>query len=442
MSDSPSLDQVRAMFRDHGARRLLVKFLSPNDNSKNQIYLGGDLGVVNIVPAGEPLASTSGSHAEPIFKAPLRLSWLDVAGGVHSAPHAQLILYPQYPEVRLSGFLRGCPAAPSQVLTARDEGRLLLLGIKDDRSVIGYASMAETPLATEVSSLPLTEELGVFKLVPLVVGSVGDSRPRLLRELCRIHRAGWIEGWRLRADGARAVCTAPNCVGVTLESELGIVPNSRAEPDFEGWEIKGLTVARLDRPSSSPITLMTPEPTGGLYAESGVLAFVHRFGYPDTHGRSDRLNFGGIHRVGAMHPRTKLMLALEGYDFETQTITRSDGALALVDTNGTVAASWPFASLLAHWQKKHSRTAFVPALVRHAPSRRYHYGANVILSRGTDYLRLLDGLASGVIYYDPGIKLENASTAPAVKRRSQFRIKANALDSLYHTTQVVAACGN
>jgi hypothetical protein len=31
----------------------------------------------------------------------------------------------------------------------------------------------------------------------------------------------------------------------------------------------------------TPVTLMTPEPTGGLYCEEGVAPFLARFGYAD-----------------------------------------------------------------------------------------------------------------------------------------------------------------
>ena len=52
----------------------------------------------------------------------------------------------------------------------------------------------------------------------------------------------------------------------TLEAELGITPNGYAEPDFMGWEVKqyGVTDFIAIRPRS-PVTLMTPEPTGGIY---------------------------------------------------------------------------------------------------------------------------------------------------------------------------------
>ncbi|HEY3856869.1 MAG TPA: hypothetical protein VGO67_20995 [Verrucomicrobiae bacterium] len=50
------------------------------------------------------------------------------------------------------------------------------------------------------------------------------------------------------------------------------------------------------------------------------------------------------------------------------------------------------------------------------------------LAEGTDSLCLLKALASGKVYYDPGIKLERASTdSPKPKPRSQFRIASKTL---------------
>jgi hypothetical protein len=52
---------------------------------------------------------------------------------------------------------------------------------------------------------------------------------------------------------------------------LGISPNGRSEPDYLGWELKAY--------SGSRITLMTPEPNGGLYGEKGVAEFLRTYGY-------------------------------------------------------------------------------------------------------------------------------------------------------------------
>lgn len=119
------LDAVLARLRELGAVRFLGKALAPNDNSKNQVYFGPGFSALNLLPAGE-VRPTPGSTT---MKAPLNWSWLTPAGTLCQAPGAQLILYPQYPEVRLSGFLIGCAEAPSTVMASRDQGRMLLLGI-------------------------------------------------------------------------------------------------------------------------------------------------------------------------------------------------------------------------------------------------------------------------------------------------------------------------
>jgi len=45
---------------------------------------------------------------------------------------------------------------------------------------------------------------------------------------------------------------------------------------------------------------------------------------------------------------------------------------------------------------------------------------------------LLKAFHSGAVYYDPGMKIEQASTAKVTKKvRSQFRINSQALCALY-----------
>jgi hypothetical protein len=53
-------------------------------------------------------------------------------------------------------------------------------------------------------------------------------------------------------------------------------------------------------------------------------------------------------------------------------------------------------------------------------------------------LRLLQALASGAVYYDPGIKLENASTdKPKHKKRRQFRVASKNITALYEAVETV-----
>lgn len=222
-----------------------------------------------------------------------------------------------------------------------------------------------------------------------------------------------------------------------MEAELGIPKNSKAEPDFLGWEVKQHSVPCFDRLEAGTITLLTPEPDGGFYRERGPEEFVHKFGYADKLERADRLNFGGLHRVGERHAATKLTMMLTGYDAVRRRITEATGCLALVSDTGEVAAAWSFGKILEHWSRKHTRAVYVPSKCRTEPRRQYAYGHKVRLAERTDSLRLLAALAAGAVYYDPGIKLEHASTQPAVKRRNQFRVASKNIGVLYERVETV-----
>jgi hypothetical protein len=206
-----------------------------------------------------------------------------------------------------------------------------------------------------------------------------------------------------------------------------------------GWEVKAGQVDDFSRmPIGKPLTLMTPEPTGGVYHEHGVESFVRTFGYADKRGRTDRLNFGGVFRAGAYHEGTKLTLRLQGFDGRFDRITDAGGSLALVTNDDTVAASWSFAALAAIWNRKHAQAVYVPAEKRTAPSLQYRYAPVVRLGEGTDFLRLLSAIDDGVVYYDPALKIEAESgSKPRTKARSQFRIRSGDLPRLYRSMEGV-----
>ena len=96
MSFNPSLETLKNIFRQAGATRLVVKQLAENDNSKQQIYLGGDFKVLNDLPHGEVQANSDTKIQT--FKASLNFFWLTENGEFEKAPNAKLILYPAYPE--------------------------------------------------------------------------------------------------------------------------------------------------------------------------------------------------------------------------------------------------------------------------------------------------------------------------------------------------------
>lgn len=434
-----SLDQLRSIMRAHGVNRIYAKELAPNDNAKNQLYFRGSLEALTLLPIGE-IRSDISPKGRPIPKAALNYWWILGDGSLQRAPNAQLILYPQYPEVRLSGMLRGAPNSPSELLSQRMVGRVLLLGITPDGRILSWACSGESKIGRQYQSLGVLERIGVFTKVPLTAEvQLELPKARLQRSLASIHRKDWINSCGLRADGSRVPCLGTKCVGDTLEAELGIPRNSDSKPDFDGWEVKaGLVDNYAKLATSKAVTLMTPEPNGGFYVTEGVKAFVRRFGYVDRLGREDRMNFGGVFRVGARHPLTGLTMQLDGFDLASGKIVDPDGSLQLTDDGGVVAASWSFAKLMKHWNGKHAQAVYVPAEGRIEPNRAYRYGPKVRMGEGTDFLLLVRALGSGAAYYDPAIKLEKESTAaPEPKKRSQFRIKSSDLAVLYHRLDVV-----
>lgn len=439
-----SLSQLLQIMQSHGATRFYAKKLAPNDNSKNQVYLGGDFSALNIIPYkaiytdGNDVAGSKRDRA----KAEVSFFWID-AGGKYPAPDAQLILYPKYPEVRMSGFLKGCDKAPAEIMRVRDEGRVLFLGITHDGNVLGYATDAQDPLTKELNSRDDWETTGVFIEIPPNVDAELDTKVQLLSALRQVYQKHWIPSQKLRADGVKVPYKARNGGGYTLEAELGITPNGYAEPDYMGWEVKQYGVGDFSnyRPKSA-VTLMTPEPTGGIYRE-GVAAFLHRFGYPDKSGKPDRLNFGGVYACNrGFHNETGLCLSLTGFDNTTGRITDMEGGIVLLSRKDEVAALWSFTGIMKHWNRKHAQAAYVPSIFQ-TPPPEYAYGPKVLLCERTDFTLFLKAVAAGVVYYDPGIKIEGVSTAkPKIKPRSQFRIKHSQLTTMYHQSEVVGLAEN
>jgi hypothetical protein len=369
----------------------------------------------------------------------LDFRWLMPDGSIHSVSAAKLIYYPQYPEVRFSGFLRGSNCIPTEFLREKSgevfTDRLLFLGARSDGVVFGTLIVGHDALRDELRDLQDYDTGAGLNQIELLDAGL-TSRERLVTRLKEIHDMGWITGRRL--SGTELIATsAPQAVGYTLEAMLGVSANGNNEPDFTGYEVKAMTVSQFGRSENKVVTVITPEPDIGVYQDASVLEFLERWGYADKKGRPDRRNFGGIYRVGTRHETTELTLTLTGYDPHNGDRFDPNGHLSFLSDDGTIAAGWTFRKLVESWSRKHAAAVYVPAISMDGP-KRFQYGPKVLICEETDFLLMLSALADGLLHLDPAVKAEGFSTSsPKIKRRNQFRLKRSDIPRLYRSTSVV-----
>lgn len=436
-----TIQDLLAAMRGHGARNVYAKVLAANDNSKQQVYFGGGFAAINIFPHGEITYEDgpAGGAVRARNHATLDFAWLG-RDALLPAPDAKLILYPRYPEVRFSGFLRGCAGAPGDLMGVgrRIPGRVLFLGVLASGRVIGHVVGPDHPVAAEFADIH-APSLGVFADLTAFIPGAIDPKRALIDALDALAARGWVPSVKLDRQGVPQPYQARNGAGYTLEAALGINPNGNAEPDFHGWEVKQFAVADIVRPrSTNAVTLMTPEPDGGLYHRD-LPAFMARYGYADRNGVEGRINFGGIYKVGMeRHALTGLVFDLSGFDARSGKITDEAGAIRLLDAAGEVAASWSFWKLLQHWERKHARAAYVPCAKREPPPE-YRFARAAELYVGTDFIRLLKAFAIGAVYLDPALKCQRTEAGfGPIHRRCQFRVRHPDLAQLYEAREVVA----
>jgi hypothetical protein len=426
-----SLNDLLDCMRQHGTNHIYCKLLAENDNTKQQIYLGNSFEVLKLLVFGAIRTEPRGIR--PNFKAPVPLFWIDADCNSAPAPGAQLILYPDYPEVRLSGFLRGCPLAPSKLLQPipkaerrfnnGPDGRILFFGVSDDK-VFVYLAAAGSAIALEIRiNLPLPALIQSDVLREIPSAAKLSAKDILLAHLREFHGDGkrWHASMKLNGAGMRQAYRAKNGGGYTLEALFGIIPNGRSAPDFMGWEIKAYSGQR--------ITLMTPEPDGGFYGEHGVEAFLR------TYGRKipgDVIYFTGSHKANIVSPTSGHTLVVAGFDLTTGKVTDVSGGIRLIDSRGALSAEWAFSGLVEQWGRKHAAAAYVFYTKSKDVPPEYRYNSPVLLGEGTDFQLFLGALASGNVIYDPASKLENASGPKSrTKARSQFRMSMKELHRLY-----------
>ena len=410
-------DQLRRRLKALGVTKAVLKRLATKqDNSRNDVYWHGNLNddPLPISNFTEYLSNSAKDQNKGAgYIADLDFNWL-TPSGISPARAPKLRYFPQYGlhgESRLTALLPGPSLdAPRSLFSGRvyRPGRLMVLGICDQGSNAGKLFAVLLPQGSPANSELQHAFSGAeasFARWALTTQTNAINADQLLAELAGVHGLGQVAGAKLAyVQGAWQAkqYTSASAGGYTLETLLGVLPNSRTEPDFHGWELKGH--------SNEKVSLMTPVPTGGDIAKMGnTLAFMQRHGKQTSATR---------------------------WDFTvsktTSTLVVTDGEVRLINAaSGEIAMSWTFAKLLTHWTAKHRRAAYV----RYSgnATQGYKFGPYVTLSEGISWRRFLDALKNGVIQVDPGYNIQLVNNVWKAHARAQFRVRDYALAGLYPT---------
>ncbi len=436
--DEFSLGRLLSLMASHGVEIIHFKQLGENNNSKNQIYLAGNINELAFLPMKEAVAAPSKSaksfrpDRNIRYSFDLPMKWLSGSGMLFDAPHANLIYYPQYPEVRLSGFLLGGKFDSDGWFEYENPrshyNRILVFGVSRNPEpyTIAFLALPDTRIQRELLANKPATDKPLLSQIRVNQNKEFDDDNEFLRMLRMVIRKGWMQSCKITTDGSVQPYLARNGGGYTLEASLGITPNGMSEPDLFGWEIKqfGLTSCE-SKAAGHALTLMTPEPASGLYKDD-FAEFLARYGRYDASLK--RTYFTGLYRKGVVHPVSQLALEIDGYDGDHHRITDINGGLVLRDGKNGAVARWPFSRILDHWERKHTKAAYIISTSKtENDTIWYRYCPNVTLFRGTTVLLFLKAVYKGQIYYDPSCKIENNR----VKKRNQFRVHYRDLGSLY-----------
>lgn len=450
-----SVKEIHDLLQPLGVEVALLKLLPKNANDKNQIYIASDFGVLydlfDLTIAERGLSSSETRDVD----ATVRISeasfnsfcWLKRDGSLVEAKRVKAIVYPQYPEARLSGLQSIENTMPSSLSVAYTKSnpearRLLVLARLPLGKCIGIVYLhISSNLESELLVLPGFERARACKRLSIKQTNSAKLEAKLAKVL-----GSQLRGCRLDSYGRSLPFSGTQVCGYTLEHELGIIPNSDMDGDLYGIELKTHTQVK--------VTLFTPEPDGGQYAHD-FPEFMKKYGYIDSDG-DYRLT--GIHRANVICSKSKLTLrlrekqVLEGiptwidYDPTTPLTAKLDAVeVALIDTDNEVAASWSLARLMNCWGAKHNEAVYIQASKTANPdlieaSKGYEHLITfekiVMWCHETSAERLLAAISDGTIYLDPAPKL-HANNPSKNKRRCQWRVNdiTKAAKVLYSTVE-------
>ena len=422
-----SVESALKRFQDLQCSQVFIKVLAQKqDNEKNQVNLGSSLEIFSVLPGkvsvGIPSQSAKkpkSSKGEAKLELKLDFYWL-TNNGVAKAPNAKLINYFQYPEIRFSGFLSECKEAPDCLRRELQEHfgqRIFMFGVAGERVYGMTLNEKDNGDLTPLKAAPLWLNQKLLRVLPTFRNEVDAIDPsKLLEEISKIARVEH-PSMSLKVKGGSAVpWRGSQGAGYTLEALLGVVRNGNAAPDKYGFEIKSTL--------SSPITLMTTQPDGGVRSQFGLKEFLKLFGWAGAKDDGS-LRFNGKHSPKGSTPRSGLAMVVKNWNSALQLPQGSgEPAVQLVDKRTkVVAAEWSFQKLGSSWARKHAGAVYVEAKALNVdggnyPSH-YVYGPNVYVCMGTTPLMLISAIENGLVYLDPGDRLYLDGSS---KSRTQWRM--------------------
>ena len=427
-----SLESLRVAFMRLGCRTMAVKILSKQDDSKHQIYLATTAPLTQLFPGHLSVRGASSSETKslstygaPIFSLRMDFTWVQSDGSQSKAPHASIIEYPQYPEVRFSGFLRGSPRAPD-CLSGSEQGafgtRALVFGIAGEKVFGTVITSVTSPKAfAQLSDLLPWEMASTCLFLPVDNSPMQLDRDSLLKEIGRLggkhHKPLILKD----AGGEPEECAwQSQSAGWTLEALLGIPRNSKPGPDKLGFEIKAV--------GSTRTSLITTEPDFGLRFDLGVKEYLLKYGHPAELG-AGKVVFNGLHKSGKVNNKTGAVLEVLGWDgVSNLPITGEDMSVVLrEEKSDLILAGWSLKKLAASWVKKHSAAVYVQSTkIGLKGQERVTFGPRALVGEGTTVTMFLEMVSKGEIFLDPGDSLNNGKT----KSRTQWRINGSMTSNL------------
>jgi hypothetical protein len=444
-----NVESAVARFASLGCPQIFIKPLSKNqDNEKNQIYLGSTMEIFNVLPgivtvglASESLDKRLSKKGDPKLELSLDFSWLTEDSHC-PAPKAKLINYFQYPEIRFSGFLSDCSDAPDALRRSHQDKygqRVLLLGTVGEKVFGLVLNSLENGDLSSLLMAPSWMDQNLIKVLSTSKNQTNFIDPELLiGELSQIvgieHPAQ-----SLTTEGAQPLpWRGTQGAGYTLEALLGIARNGISAPDKYGFEVKSTL--------SSPITVITTQPDGGVRSTSGLKKFLELFGWAGAKDDGS-LRFNGKHSPTGSTARSGLEMVVRFWNSSLGVPEGSHEPLVQLIQKKTlaVAAEWSFSKLGGSWSRKHAGAVYVEAKSIHKDAHKhpshYIFGPTVYVCRGTTPLKLIGAIDDGVVYLDSGDRLHADGSA---KSRTQWRMSYSTkqplemqLRKLYEKVEVV-----